>query len=410
MSPRTLLGLLLIGGVAAAEPVGVVWQGTLEVQEQQGNGCAVQRAPPYQLPVYMVRWTAPAQGDTWFSWGAMQAALLQPAGPDSGVYAVRFFTATQSDGEAQLSLGNGSLRGRWSETGAETSSGCNWTQAALSLQPVASAEAAQALRVHAQYLYQAKALQRQLQGADRIASQPLIERMVTLAREMPEPAQADKGVAQAFLEAGELAAVMRLPSQAARLLHASSNVYRRLAQTHPDDAALALSREAEAVRRQEGLPAAVRLMDEALAMLDLAGRGHGATASNLLNMLGAWRLRDGQIQSALDVFQLAADIDQVRQAPADEHAMSLNNLAQALQRANRLDAAEQMFERALVLAEHGPAEGGSLAQVIRNNLAVLRSRADRSPRAGARPDISPRATSDSRVTLTAQPPLAFITG
>lgn len=377
------------------------------MQEQQGQSCTVQRAPPYQLPVYMVRWTVPAQGDTWFAWGDMQAALLQPAAPDSGVYAVRFFAATQPDGEAHLSLVNDSLRGRWRESGTDTSPGCNWTQAALTLQPVASAKAAQALRVHAQYLHQAKVLQRQLQGADRVASLLLIERMVVLAREMPELAQADKSVAQAFLDAGELAVVMRSPTQAARLLHASSSIYRRLAQAHPDDAALALSREAEVVRRQDGLPSALRLMDEALAVLDRAGRGNGATASNLLNMLGAWRLRDGQIQGALDVFQRAADIDQVRQAPADEHAMSLNNLAQALQRANRLDAATQMFERALVLAEQGPADGGSLAQVIRDNLAALRSRADRSPRAQAGPDISPLATSDSRVTPTRAAPYCF---
>lgn len=370
----------------------------------------MQRMPPYQLPVHMVRWTGSAQGETLFAWGAMQPAMLQSAAQGGDAYTVRFFDATQPVGEAQLGFSGGTLRVNWRESATAQSPGCNWTQATLSLQPVASPEAALSLMVHARYLHRTQTLLQQLRTVDKASSLPLLEQFSALASEIPEPALADKGVAQAFLEAGEHAMAMRRPAQAMRMLHLSSGIYRRLAPGHPDDAALALSREAHLLRRQGGLPAALDLMDEALAILAAAHRGNGATASNLLNLLGAWRLKDGQTQGALEVFQRAVRIDLARQAPNDEQAMSLNNLAQALQRANQLDAAARMFEQALALAELGPAESDSLVQAIRDNLAALRNLSDSMPRTRGKPDISPRTTSDSRMTAIARHPSIFMTG
>jgi len=399
---KALLVLWFAAGVVAAEPNGTVWQGTMEVREQQGKACAMQRTPPFRVPVHMVRWTGSTHEETLFAWGDMQAAMLQSATQGSDVYAVRFFDITQPDGKAQLGFAGGSLRVNWRESATAQSPGCNWTQATLSLQPVVSAEAAQSLMVHARYLHRTQTLLQQLRAADKASSLPLVERFATLIGEIPESARADKGVAQAFLEAGERAMAIRRPAQAMQMLQVSSGIYRRLASSDPDDAALALSREAHFLRRQSGLPAALSLMDEALAVLAAAHRENGATASHLLNLLGAWRLKGGQIRGALEVFQRAVRIDLARQAPNDEQAMSLNNLAQALQRANQLDAAARMFEQALALAELGPAEGGSLVQAIRDNLAALRNQSDSVPRTRSKPDTSPRTTSDSRMVAIAR--------
>jgi tetratricopeptide (TPR) repeat protein len=364
-SAALVLGASLASGAGAAEAA-TLWSGTLTVAGQRGASCDPAAARPFTVPITIAR-----VADDLVAWGAMQTATLKAATDDPA--RLDIVIGGSRAGEVRWTVApDASLEGQWAETADDTTAGCAWTDAHIDARAVED-DADRDATAYARYLLDVQqALLRMRTARSRDVVRAATTEVARFAAAVPAPGFEHRALAQWFVEAGALARVARSPEVAAQLYAAANTIYERIGDQFPEEAATALASEAQ-VRRGLGRKAAAEdLIQKGIALLRAQDRIATAAGSSLLNAYGAWRLGAGDATSARASFEAAAAADDARGAKR-EQAMSLNNVAQALQALGEGRTSEQAFEHALRIARALPdAAGASLVEMIRENLASLR--------------------------------------
>lgn len=360
---------------AAHDSTRRVWEGSLEVSAHAGPTCSSQPKLPYRLAIRLTEGLQDRA--SLFVWGEVQAAWIEPSAANQAG-GLRVIDAEHATGQVRVDLQDTRVHGLWQEEPSQA--GCNFTAATLELSATTDPEARRLLLQQADLLVSAQSAQRALMSAtDRDSARRAIAGVTAIADVVSRSSPyitVNAELALRLLDSGVLARAYGERLQALQILSASSGIYRALSHDKPEHAALALAREASLRHRVQGFSAAKPLIDEAMAILRKAGRESGEAAAHLHSQLGAWRLRAGDVSQAFRDFEVAVRIEVARNAPPLDRAAALNNLAQAVQRLGNMVDADALFRRALADAESSPAEGSSLAAVIRQNLEALQ--ADRS--------------------------------
>jgi len=342
------------------------------VLAQSGAACASQPAAPHRVQVQGVSLPAAGEGAL-LLWGAMETMRVLPAAIGSP-HRLQVAGPNGDRGSVQLRQHGGVLQGAWREPGDAQSPGCSYTEAVLLLDPVQEPARQAAQSAFADYLQRLEAAHQVLLAASRETARAPAEALAALAQSLPEATDADKTIAQVFIDGAQHAGGLRQRAAAAILLRAASSLYRRSAAAYPDDAALAFAVEARSLYRQGGIAAAQPLVTEALATLRQHGRATSSAASSVLGMCGSWQLRNGDVEAAMRSFAQAVRADEERGADGFDRAISFSNLAAALTAGGEPGQALQLLLRALPLAEASGENAAGLVETIREQISGLGGR------------------------------------
>lgn len=359
--------MLALAPLCAPAAVAQAWAGQLEVLRQAGQGCAASPPAPHAVEVQAMELDG-----GYLVWGAMQTMQLVPSAAPGAAHRLESPAGSSPQGRAQLTSSEEELQALWQEDGGPGGAGCSYAEARLRLRRVAEPARQVEIGQYGQYLRQLHighaALLLAVTPAQATAP---AQALAALAAQLPPAHDADKAIAQLFIEAGEHLTALRQRPQALGLLRAASTLYRRHAADYPEDAAMAFAAEARLLYRAGGMAAAQPLVDEAAALLRRHDRSDGAAASSLWSMLGAWQLRGGDAHAALATFAQAVRADEARGAVPRELAMSLSNLGAAMKALGQDAAALQVWRRALALAESSGEPAQSLVEIIRDHISQL---------------------------------------
>jgi len=375
ISPAAISAIVLLcSGVLAASPAypgnSTVhrWRGTLTVLEQQGSGCAEEGQPPYTRRVNASGQLDEQSSGRLFLSGETEA--MDSSG-DRGSFTLRRMAGPdQAAGELQLARDEDVLSGTWRETPGDVPGACYWTRARLQLAPVAVETAADAALPKIAEAFRAAAALSRADGTGIAAPEPLAV-LKALGDELAAAGVQDLALAALYLGQSDASILKQRRGDALTLMRIASRLHRLIARDHPERAAEALCLEAMLLRRVHQKAAAETLYREALDLLAAHGRAEGAVARSVYNSLGVLYLKMDRSASALAAFARALAIDRKRAAPALDVAATLNNLGQALAQQGQSRAATGVFAEALAVLAGAGAAGQQLAELIRDNAAVL---------------------------------------
>ncbi|WP_238551797.1 tetratricopeptide repeat protein [Candidatus Symbiobacter mobilis] len=353
------------------------WRGELEVRQHVGSECGAQPSLPYRLTVFGLMSTEPGDqspdsSPLWMLWGDMHPIQLR-WGPGASTAALLSLSTNQHIGVLQASAVAGNWSATWREEANE--SGCNFVDAALRMVRVEDATQAASIRRDAEYLAEVYATQRRVVAAmsPDAAREPLAQ-MLALAGRLPQASAADQSLAWAFMAAGEHALLLGNKETTLGLHGAGTTLYRRLRTPHPEDTALALVAQARAFYRYRDRPQAFALLEEALTILDQAGKQISAAAANVRGLQGVWQLLRGDKEAALQTLTQAASIDMQRNAPPDERVATLLNLGMVLSESNRTAEALAVYQRSLDLLRSATEHPGTKQADMQSLRDILESR------------------------------------
>ena len=403
-TPFTPLAILALLGLSAHVYASVatldqpLLQGELLVQTQHGDACGSPASLPFRLHVWAV-W----ENEQWWLWGDMAPMRLRASAQDINTADLLGWADDTPQGQAQLTTGQppqptaafgnrpvgAPFTAHWHEN--ETSKGCAFTTATLSLIPLEHETSSVSNPSTGTLPYTAKLLAHQRLLRDALATKALLQSaasvreaagplqsLLDLARQastLPSARQ-DLSLALAWLQAGERASALRQHPQALQLLQTALDVYEPMAHQSAvrlQNAALAFSSLARAQLRARQPEQAQASLSRAFTLLDQHQSTETAAAASLHNQQGALWLRNHRASDALDSFARALAADEARQAPTIERVATLMNSAVALEELGQIAAARTVYERCqqLLASEPAGADSEQLAQWVQARLQAL---------------------------------------